>query len=87
MFAGRQAGRAFHKEATCAPRREITRFLSATVCSSMLEAEGGRRGELGWDRVRHRGLTALQNQQVGPPLSSMGLLRLSVCLEDLQEVR
>lgn len=42
----------------------MTRFLSVAVGSSMLEAEGRRRGELGWDRARHRGLTALQNRQV-----------------------
>lgn len=64
MFAGRQAGRAFHKKAACAWRHEMTRFLSVAVGSSMLEAEGRRRGELGWDRARHRGLTALQNRQV-----------------------
>ena len=53
MFAGRQAGRAFHKKAACAWRHEMTRFLSVAVGSSMLEAEGRRRGELGWDRARH----------------------------------
>lgn len=63
MFAGRQAGRAFHKQAARAWRHEMTR-LSVAVGSSTLEAEGGRRGELGWDRAKHRGLTALQNRQV-----------------------
>ena len=54
VFAGREAGRVLHKEGTCALRREIIWFSRVTVGSSLLEAEGGRCGELWWDRSRRR---------------------------------